>query len=87
MEAAFRSSEIAFFKESFILASINRFSFNYKLCAFIQSFFLLVDNFLPFSIPNSRAVFPASGNGFFIECFMCLFMQSKLCASGNHYSN
>ena len=39
MELAFRSSEIAFFKESFILASGNGFSINYKLCVFIRSFF------------------------------------------------
>ena len=41
MEVAFRSSEIEFFEESFILASGNKFSINYKLCAFIQSFFLV----------------------------------------------
>ena len=39
MELAFRSNEIAFFKESFILASGNGFSINYKLCVFIRSFF------------------------------------------------
>ena len=48
MEVAFRSSEIAFFKESFVLASGNGFSINYKLCAFIRSFFLLVDTILQF---------------------------------------
>ena len=66
METAFRFSEIAFFKESFILASGNGFSINYKLCAFIRSFFLLVDAmleisckpvFFHFSIPNSRSSF------------------------------
>ena len=46
MEVAFRSNEIAFFKESFILASGNGFSINYKLCAFIRIFFLLVDTIL-----------------------------------------
>ena len=46
MEVAFRSSEFEFFKESFILASGNGFSINYKLCAFIQSFFELVDTML-----------------------------------------
>ena len=46
MEVAFRSSEIAFFKESFILASGNRCSINYKLFAFIWGFFLLVDTIL-----------------------------------------
>ena len=46
MEVAFRSSEISVFKESFILASGSRFWINYKLCAFIWSFFLLVDTIL-----------------------------------------
>ena len=46
IEVAFRSSEIVFFKESFILASGSGFSINYKLCAFIRSFFLLVDTML-----------------------------------------
>ena len=46
MEVAFWSSEIAFFKESLILASGNGFSINYKLCAFIRSFFLKVDTML-----------------------------------------
>ena len=46
MEVAFRSSEIAFFKVSFILASGNGFSINYKLSGFIWSFFLLVDRML-----------------------------------------
>ena len=46
MKVAFRFSEIAFFKESFILASRNGFSINYKLCAFIWNFFLLVDAML-----------------------------------------
>ena len=88
MEVAFRSSEIAFFKESFILASGNGFSINYKLCAFIWSFFLLVDTILeirckPLFFPfflflTAKVVFPASGNGFFIECFIP--------ASGNGFS-
>ena len=39
MEAVFRSSEIVFFNESFIVAIVNGFSFNYKPSAFIQSFF------------------------------------------------
>ena len=43
MEVAFRSREIAFFKESFILASENGFLINDRLCAFIRSFFLVVD--------------------------------------------
>ena len=85
MKVAFRSSEIVFFKESFILASGNGFSINYKLCVFIRSFFLLVD-----SIPEIRckpiffhffysfSFFPASGNVFFIECFIP--------ASGNGFS-
>ena len=46
MEVAFRSSGIAFFKESFILTSGNRFLINYELCAFIPSFFLMVDTIL-----------------------------------------
>ena len=46
MEVTFRSSEIEFFKEFFILSSGNRFSINYKLCTFIRSFFLLVDMIL-----------------------------------------
>ena len=46
MEVAFWASEIVFFKEPFILASGNGFSINYKLCAFIRSFFLLVDTIL-----------------------------------------
>ena len=62
MEVAFRSSEIAFFKESFILASGNGFSINYKLCAFIRSFFLLVHTI--FEI-RCKPIFFASGNGFF----------------------
>ena len=49
MKVVFRSSEIAFFKESFILAGGNGFSINYKLCAFIQSFFLLMDIILEIS--------------------------------------
>ena len=39
MEVAFRSSEIAFFKESFILAIGNGFSISYKLCAFYSELF------------------------------------------------
>ena len=35
MKVAFRSSEIAFFKVSFILANGNGFLINYKLSAFI----------------------------------------------------
>ena len=67
MEVAFRFSEIAFLKEYFILASGNGFPINYKLCAFIRSFFLLVDAmleirckpvFFNFSIPNSGSSFP-----------------------------
>ena len=67
MEVAFRSSKIAFFKQSFILASGNGFSINYKLCAFIRSFFLLADTMLEirckaiffdfFFIPNSGSSF------------------------------
>ena len=46
MEVAFSSSEIKFFKESFILASGNGIFSNYKVCAFTQSFFHLVDTML-----------------------------------------
>ena len=46
MKVAFRSSEIAFFKVSLILASGNGFLINYKLSAFIWRFFLLVDRML-----------------------------------------
>ena len=45
----------------------------------------------------AETVFPACGNGLFIEIFIpdsgngfsaqCSFIQSKFCASGNHYSN
>ena len=107
MEVAFRSSETAFLKESFILASGNGFSINYKLCAFIRRIQWLVDTILEirckpiffhfFLFLTVEAVFPASGNGFFVECFipasgnglsgLCSFIQSKFCASGNHYSN
>ena len=79
MEVAFRFSEIVFLKAYFILASGNGFPINYKLCAFIRSFFLLVDAmleirckpvFFNFSIPNSGSSFPVSGNRYFIEWFM-----------------
>ena len=79
MEVAFRFSEIAFFKEYFILASGNGFPINYKLCAFIRSFSLLwmqcfklgVNAFSSiFLCLTAEAVFPASGNGYFIEWFM-----------------
>ena len=43
MEVAFRSSEIAFFRKSFVLAIGNGFLINYKLYALIRSFSLLVD--------------------------------------------
>ena len=74
------------------------FVFNH-LCAFIRSFFLLVDAILVIDENNLFSVFsiPNSRNSFFIECFIpasengfsaqCLFIQSKFCASGNHYSN
>ena len=67
MEVAFQSSEIAFFKKSFILASGNGFSIKYKLCAFIGSFFLVVQTILEI---RCKPIFFASGNGFFIECFI-----------------
>ena len=46
MEVAFRFSEIAFLRESFILVSGNGFLINCKLWAFIWNFFLLVDAML-----------------------------------------
>ena len=46
MEVTLRSNEIAFFKESFVLASGNGFLINYKLCVLIRSFFLLVNTIL-----------------------------------------
>ena len=77
MEVAFWSSEIALFKESFILASGNGFSINYKHCAFIRNFFLLVVQCLKLSENQfsliffysltAEAVFPASGDGFFYQ--------------------
>ena len=41
-EVAFRSSETAFFNESFIKRIVDQF----QTCAFIWSFFLLVDTIL-----------------------------------------
>ena len=94
IEVAFRSSEIAFFGKSFVLACGNGFLINYKLYAFIRSFSLLfcfslwtifltlgVNLFCSiFSIPNltAEAVFPASGNELFMEYFIL--------ASGNAFS-
>ena len=46
MEVAFRSNEIVFFKESFIVVSGNGCLINYKLYVFIGGFFLLVDTIL-----------------------------------------
>ena len=75
MEVDFWSSEIALFKESFILASGNEFLINCKLCAFIRNFFLLVDTMLEirckliffdfFYSLTAEDVFPASVDGFF----------------------
>ena len=81
MEVAFRSSEIAFLRKSFALASGNGFWINCKLYAFIRGFSLLVDTILEIKckpiffhllIPNlaAEAVFPASGNKLFMECFI-----------------
>ena len=81
MEVAFRSSEIAFFRKSFVLASGNGFLINCKIYVFIRCFSLLVDTilqirckpiFFHFFIPNltAEAVFPASRNELFIECFI-----------------
>ena len=88
MEVAFSFSEIEFSKESFILASENGIFINYKLCAFTQTFFHLVDTMLetrlnPFSLifsnPNSGSSFSSKWKRiFFIECFIP--------ASGNRFS-
>ena len=43
MHAFYWSSGIVFFNESLILTSGNGFLANYKTCAFIQNFFVLVD--------------------------------------------
>ena len=80
MEVAFRSSKIAFFRKSFVLASGNGFFINCKLYAFIRSFSLLVDTileirckpiFFHFFIPNltAEAVFRDYRQG---EIFFCL---------------
>ena len=81
MEVTFRSSETAFFRESFVLASGNEFLINCELYVFIRSFSLLVDTileirckpiFFHFLIPNLtvEAFFPASGNELFMKCFI-----------------
>ena len=77
MEVAFRSSEIAFFKESFILASGNGFPIDYKLlfgaffCWWTQFLKLGVKQFSPFFLfLTAEAAFPASGNEVFMECFI-----------------
>ena len=46
MEVALRSSEIAFFRKCFVLASGNEFLINCKLYASMRSFSLLVDTIL-----------------------------------------
>ena len=97
MEVAFRSSAIAFFRKSFVLASGKGFLINYKLYAFIRSFSLLVDTILEirckpefssiFSIPNltAEAVFPGSGKELFKECFIPARMKknTKICHEDN----
>ena len=67
MEVAFRSSEIAFFKESFILASGNGFSINYKFCAFIRSFFFWWEKLLTLGVNQFPSIFsiPNSGSSFY----------------------
>ena len=92
MKVAFQSIEIAFFNEFFIMSNRNGFCINYKLCASIRSFFLLVDTILEV---RCKPIFFASGNEFFIECFILTsekrfsiqfsFIQSKFCASGSHF--
>ena len=79
MEVAFRSNEIAFFKESFILASGNGFRsitnfvllFGFFFCWWTQFLKLGVNQFIKFFLfLTAEAVFPANGNGFFIEYFI-----------------
>ena len=75
IEVAFWSSEIACFRKSFVLASRNGFLINCKLYAFIRSFSLLVDTILEIRcklifFQTTEAVFPASGNELFMECFI-----------------
>ena len=72
MEVAFSSSGIDFFKESFILASGNGIFINYRLCAFTESFFHLVDTMLETRLNPFSSIFsnPNSGSSFFIECFI-----------------
>ena len=78
MEAVFLPSEIVFFNESFILANGNGFSVNYKLCAFIQSFYsellrsIFKEEHLDFCRHSCdwKQLFPISGNGVFIKSFI-----------------
>ena len=55
-----------FLKESFILASGDGFSINYKLSAFIRSFFLLVEKILKIRYNQFSSIFsnPNSGGSF-----------------------
>ena len=64
MEVAFRSSEIAFFKESFILASGNGFPIDYKLL--FGAFFCWWTQFLKLSEKQFSSIFslPNSGSSF-----------------------
>ena len=80
MEVPFRYSEIAFFRKSFVLASGTGFLINCKTLCFCSELFsagghlkLGVNLFSSiFFIPNltAEAVFPASGNELFMECFI-----------------
>ena len=64
MEVAFQSSEIAFFEESFILASENGFPVNYKLL--FGAFFCWWTQFLKLSEKQFSSIFslPNSGSSF-----------------------
>ena len=64
MEVAFRSSEIVFFKESFILASEKGFSINCKLL--FGAFFCWWTQFLKLGVKQFSSIFsiPNSGSSF-----------------------
>ena len=79
MEVAFRFSEIAFSKEYFLLASGNGFRLITNFVLLFEAFFcwwtqclkLGVNQFSSiFLFLTAEAVFPASGNRYFIEWFM-----------------
>ena len=72
MEVAFQYSEIAFFKESFILAGGNRFSINYKILTRMEVAFRYSEVAFfkePFIL--------ASGKGFLINYKLRAFIWSS----------